>query len=73
MRPAGEVRAAQKLVALVAGPRHTHGKRSTYVRGCRCDDCRAAHAAYERARKAVTAPGEAKVRGPSQRGATRKR
>lgn len=28
----------------------THGRYSTYSHGCRCDECRAAHAAYKRAR-----------------------
>lgn len=28
-----------------------HGKRSTYVRGCRCDACRAANRAYELGRR----------------------
>lgn len=26
----------------------SHGRRSTYIRGCRCDICRAAQAAYQR-------------------------
>jgi hypothetical protein len=30
-----------------------HGKRSTYThRGCRCEDCRAAHAQYQRGLRA---------------------
>src|SRR5256885_109735 len=26
----------------------THGRRSTYTNGCRCDECKAAHRAYQR-------------------------
>lgn len=35
-----------------------HGQRGTYARGCRCDACRAANTAYERARAVARATGE---------------
>lgn len=43
----------------------THGKRGTYVRGCRCDDCRDAEALYSRKYKRRKARAED---GPLARG-----
>lgn len=34
-------------------PARTHGKRSAYREGCRCDDCRKANNAYHVARRAA--------------------
>ena len=34
-------------------PIYTHGTRNSYTRGCRCELCRAANAAYSRARRAL--------------------
>jgi len=43
-----------------------HGTRSLYVAGCRCRDCRHAHASYERARRAaVRERAEAAARVPA--------
>ena len=30
------------------GPKVTHGRRSTYVRGCRCAECRRSETLYKR-------------------------
>lgn len=33
------------------GPNAVHGKRTTYSNGCRCGECRRAHADYQRQRR----------------------
>jgi hypothetical protein len=35
-----------------------HGRRVTYVSGCRCEECRAANADYERERAGARASGD---------------
>lgn len=47
LRPAAELAAGRP-----------HGDRLRYVAGCRCDDCRAGNAAYERMRIAARAAGD---------------
>lgn len=50
----------RREIAAGHGYRHpgaaTHGTRACYVAGCRRDECRAAHATYERERKRKHAP-----------------
>lgn len=38
--------------------RHEHGKFGSYVKGCRCDACRAASAKYARERRARLSPNQ---------------
>jgi hypothetical protein len=42
-----------KVRDVVIGPNATHGSRSTYARGCRCDACRAAWADDRREKEKV--------------------
>jgi hypothetical protein len=47
LRPAAELAAGR-----------SHGDRVRYIAGCRCDDCRQANTAYERARQAARKAGD---------------
>lgn len=53
----------QSEVARLAGLPTPHGTRAGYNAGCRCDDCRAANTARQRAKRASRRESEA-ARGP---------
>lgn len=45
---------------------YAHGKRARYVSGCRCDECRAANAAYYHERKALQDAAAAAIAPPAK-------
>ncbi len=56
--------------ALPAAATYEHGKRARYVSGCRCDDCRAANAAYYHVRKAAADAAALAAAAPAKQGFT---